>query len=103
MNTRIRDKARFVLQKYGDMGTDILVQHINDLVKHGTTASELGNILCRSPEFEKIERERRQSVTGQSGGSYLVCRWHLQMIKEVSSFSIPQDTTLLGQGKRQQS
>ena len=84
MKTQIRRKARVVLQEHGDMGTDILVQYINDLIKHGTNASELGNILCRNPEFEKVKKERRMARTGYSGGSYTVCTWHLNEFIEVS-------------------
>ena len=72
----VRRKAREVLRD-GDMETDNLVESINKLLKHGTTASELGNILARNPEFESIGTDKRVANTGRMGGSYSVCVWHL--------------------------
>jgi len=73
----VQMKAREVLRD-GDMGTDTLAEHINNLLKHGTTVSELGNILKGNPEFSLVRKEKRISSLGCKGGSYLVCLWHLK-------------------------
>ncbi|MDP6154905.1 MAG: DUF3860 domain-containing protein [Candidatus Thermoplasmatota archaeon] len=73
----LRRKAKDILGMYGEMDTTQLRDHINSVLKHGTTVSELGNILGKYGEFMKVRKETRVSCAGRSSGSYQVCVWRL--------------------------
>jgi len=73
----LRRKAEAILNEYGELDTTQLRDYINRSLKHGTTVSELGNILGKYKEFVKVRKETRVSCAGRSSGSYKVCVWRL--------------------------
>lgn len=73
----LRRKAEAILNEHGELDTTQLRDHINRSLKHGTTVSELGNILGKYKEFVKVRKETRISCAGRSSGSYKVCVWRL--------------------------
>ena len=82
----LRRKAKDILRQYGEMDTTQLRDHINTVMKHGTTVSELGNILGKYDEFTKVRKETRVSCAGRSSGSYQVCVWRLRKPGEPQDF-----------------
>ncbi len=82
----LRRKAADILGQYGEMDTTQLRDHINTVMKHGTTVSELGNILGKYDEFTKVRKEIRVSCAGRSSGSYQVCVWRLREPGEPQDF-----------------
>jgi len=74
----LRNKAEALLREHGEMDTTQLRDHLNKRLKHGTTVSELGNILGKYSEFVKVRKETRISCAGRSSGSYKVCVWALK-------------------------
>ena len=83
----LRRKAKDILGMYGEMDTTQLRDHINSVLKHGTTVSELGNILGKYGEFMKVRKETRISCAGRSSGSYQVCVWCLTPTEQSMGFS----------------
>ena len=72
----IRIKAFEVLRDQGEMDTTMLRDTLNKMIKHGTTCSELGNILGKDRKlFRKVRTEKRISTAGRSGGNYNCCVW----------------------------
>lgn len=74
----LRSKAEALLREYGELDTTQLRDYLNKRLKHGTTVSELGNILGKYGEFVKVRKETRISCAGRSSGSYKVCVWSLK-------------------------
>jgi len=79
---QLMNKVIELLEEYGELDTMQLRDYINREMKHGTTASELGNILGKYNEFVKVRKEKRISIAGRSSGSYKVCVWRLARKKE---------------------
>ena len=74
----LRKKAEKILREHGELDTTQLRDYINRILKHGTTVSELGNILGKYQEFVKVRKETRVSCAGRSSGSYKVCVWRVR-------------------------
>ena len=74
----LRRKAETILREHGELDTTQLRDYINRCLKHGTTVSELGNILGKYHEFVKVRKETRVSCAGRSSGSYKVCVWRVK-------------------------
>ena len=50
---------------------------INERTKHGTTMSELGNVLGKDPIFRKVKQIKIVSCAGRRNGNYKVFVWSL--------------------------
>ncbi len=75
----LRKKAVLLLRQYGELDTVQLRDYINTCLKHGTTVSELGNMLGKDRKlFEKVRAEKRMSSQGRSSGNYKVYVWRLK-------------------------
>ena len=79
----IKRKAVKFLREHGELDTVQLRDMINIALKHGTTVSELGNVLGKHNEFIKVRTERRVSCCGRSSGNYTVYVWSLRETKEL--------------------
>ena len=56
----------------GPQGTHIILEHINEVMTHGTTSQQLGNVLSKDRDFQKVGSMKRG---GTLGGAYDVCVW----------------------------
>tara|TARA_Y100000034_G_scaffold85857_1_gene102924 strand:+ start:107 stop:397 length:291 start_codon:yes stop_codon:yes gene_type:complete len=74
---KIREILKDSLRDEGDLDTKQLKERVNEKFKHGTTMSEIGNILSGDKTFTKTGKTN--SYKGEvGGGSYEVKIWHLE-------------------------
>ena len=73
----LKRRAVSLLKEHGELDTTQLRDYINSSLKHGTSVSELGNVLGKYKEFVMVRREIKMSIAGRSSGSYKVCVWRL--------------------------
>ena len=76
-------KAVKFLREHGELDTVQLRDMINVALKHGTTVSELGNILGKYNDFIKVRTEKRISCSGRSSGNYTVFVWCLRESRDL--------------------
>ena len=72
--TRIREKIKKFL---GDRprNTAEILEHINSTMRHGTTSQQLGNVLSKDKDIEKVSTTKRG---GALSGRYDICVWRLR-------------------------
>jgi hypothetical protein len=71
---KMRIKIIKFLKENGPQATNIIMDHINDTTRMGTTPNELGNVLARDKRLVKIGRSVKAGVLS---GQYEVCVWGL--------------------------
>lgn len=72
---RLRMKIIDYLEKNGPQPTNIIQDYLNVTTRHGTTASQLGNILAKNKEFRKVGKTMKESILS---GSYEIQIWGLK-------------------------
>lgn len=65
------------MAEHGELDILQLRDYINTALKHGTTTSELGNVLNNNHMFRKIRMEKRVANGGRNAGSYDISVWGL--------------------------
>ncbi len=71
---RIRNAVNKLLAEKGPLPTHKILEGVNERTKWGTTSHQLGNILAKYPDYQKVGHTYRSGVIS---GSYEVCVWDL--------------------------
>ena len=68
---RIREKIKKFL---GDRprNTAEILEHINSMMRHGTTSQQLGNVLSKDKDTVKVGYIKRSGILS---GGYDICEW----------------------------
>ena len=75
----LRRKAEMILRENKEMNTIQMRDRLNELIKGGTSASELGSMLGKDKNLFVFLRKERVISHGIRGiGSYEVCVWGLK-------------------------
>jgi len=72
--TRLRERIKVYLEKQGEANTQQILEHINSVMRHGTTPQQLGNVLAKDSDIVKVSSTRR---AGSVSGGYQICVWAL--------------------------
>ena len=74
--TRLRENIKKYLAANGESNTQHILEHINSIMRHGTTSQQLGNVLAKDKDIMKVSEPRR---AGTLSGSYGICVWALRV------------------------
>lgn len=72
--TRLRQNIKKYLAANGECNTQQILEHINSIMRHGTTSQQLGNVLSKDKDIVKVSHTKR---AGTLSGSYGICVWAL--------------------------
>ncbi len=73
--TRLRQRIKRYLAEKGEANTTEILEHVNTTMRHGTTPQQLGNVLSKDKDIEKIGNTKRG---GALSGRYDICVWKLR-------------------------
>jgi hypothetical protein len=71
----IRQKIAKILEENGEMSFSKIQDFVNENTRHGTTPSQLSNILARDGRFFNSGYERKESALS---GEYNITLWTLK-------------------------
>ena len=73
--TRLRERIKRFLAEKGEANTTELLEHVNTPTRHGTPPQQLGNVLSKDKDIEKVSTTKRG---GALSGRYDICVWRLR-------------------------
>ena len=73
--TRLRERIKRFLAEKGEANTTEILEHVNTTTSHGTTPQQLGNVLSKDKDIEKVSTTKRG---GALSGRYDICVWRLR-------------------------
>lgn len=73
--TRLRERIKRYLAEKGEANTTEILEHVNTTMRHGTTPQQLGNVLSKDKDIEKVATTKRG---GALSGRYDICVWKLR-------------------------
>ena len=73
--TRLRERIKRFLAEKGEANTTEILEHVNTTTRHGTTPQQLGNVLSKDKDIEKVSTTKRG---GALSGRYDICVWRLR-------------------------
>ena len=68
--TRLRERIKRFLAEKGEANTTEILEHVNTTTRHGTTPQQLGNVLSKDKDIEKVSTTKRG---GALSGRYDIC------------------------------
>jgi len=72
--TRLRQRIKAFLKEQGQANTQQILEHINTVMRHGTTPQQLGNVLSKDKDIMKVDITKRKGTTSSN---YHICVWAL--------------------------
>ena len=72
---RIKEKIVEYLEENGPQPTNKILEHLNEVLRWGSTSQQLGNVLSKGKAFDKVGTTQRQGICG---GRYEIVVWGLK-------------------------